>query len=232
MSSRVFIHEQIEIIGDKRARYLDYMCEFAPTARTERGMRLFGIWGALGSTTRWPAAVNLWETSGWDAMAQNFAHETGHSALHDPSLRAWIGEAQDYRSGGFDRLLVAADFMPLLEDLIASPDILAAKVFHHETYSLPLGQADAFLDLVQRQLLPMMTGHGALLAGAFRTAMRGGAEVILIWAIPEWAQWNAIQQTLEGANPWAATSRALITAYEAHALLSGPRSPLRTGAIL
>src|SRR5690606_34298852 len=125
----VYIHETVEIIGDKRAAYLDYMCEFAPVARRERKLVLFGVWGAIGSTTRWPTAINLWEAADWQGLAGNFDHETASRELHDPSLRAWIGKAQEYRRAGYDRLLIAEPDSPSALQAVSRSEITGARLF-------------------------------------------------------------------------------------------------------
>lgn len=233
-SERVFIHELVDVIGPNRHHYIEAMSNFAPTSRMERGLRMFGIWGAIGSTTKWPTALNLWESEDWQGMARNFAHETGHQELHDPSLRAWIADAQKYRSGGFDRVLISADFMPSLEELIADPAVLSAKAFHHEIVKTAPGRVGDYLNHARDLCRPAAETHGGRLVGAFRTAMRRDAEAILIWSLPDWPAWGSFQEMLHapGSPWWGGKGPDLALGYEAFLLCSGPRSPLLTGKIL
>ena len=76
MNSKVYIHELIDIIGANRARYMHHMtANWCPTAREERNMSCFGVWGTVGSTGRWPEVVNLWELEGWDGLPRRLLDE-------------------------------------------------------------------------------------------------------------------------------------------------------------
>ena len=87
---KIYIHEFIDIIGHNRARYMHHMtANWCPTARDERNMLCFGVWGTVGSTGRWPEVVNMWELDGWDGLAANFAHELASPTLQDPALAEW-----------------------------------------------------------------------------------------------------------------------------------------------
>ena len=78
MNGKVYIHEFIDIIAHNRARYMHHMtANWCPTARAERNMLCFGVWGTVGSTGRWPEVVNLWELDGWPGLVGNFERPSG-----------------------------------------------------------------------------------------------------------------------------------------------------------
>lgn len=108
MNEFIYLHELVEIRLQNRANYMDHMASYAPTARTEKGMRCLGIWGTVGSTERWPETVNMWELDGWHGMAANFRYELNHPTLQDPTMAEWWSVAQEYRSGGLDRIMLPA----------------------------------------------------------------------------------------------------------------------------
>jgi len=89
LANRIYLHEYIDIIGASRAAYFDHMTAAWRAAAIERRQRTFGIWGTLGSTGRWPEAVNLWEYDSWEHLADTFAHETGSPGMQDPILAEW-----------------------------------------------------------------------------------------------------------------------------------------------
>src|SRR5207245_3067591 len=121
MNSKVYIHELIDIIGHNRARYMHHMtANWCPTARAERNMLCFGVWGTVGSTGRWPEVVNLWELEGWDGLLANFSHELSSPTLQDPALTEWWARAAELRRGGVDRIVVPEQWSPTIEELTAA----------------------------------------------------------------------------------------------------------------
>ena len=118
MNRKLYIHELIDIIGPNRARYMHHMtANWCPTAREERNMSCFGVWGTVGSTGRWPQVVNLWELEGWDGLVANFAHELASPSLQDPALAKWWAAAAELRRGGLDRVLVPEPWSPAIDEL-------------------------------------------------------------------------------------------------------------------
>ena len=117
-NNKVYIHELIDIIGPNRARYMHHMtANWCPTAREERNMSCFGVWGTVGSTWSWPEVVNLWELDGWDGLVANFVHELASPSLQDPALAKWWAAAAELRRGGLDRVLVPEPWSPTIEEL-------------------------------------------------------------------------------------------------------------------
>src|SRR3954467_14337721 len=120
-NTKLYIHELIDIIGPNRARYMHHMtANWCPTARDERNMLCFGVWGTIGSTGRWPEVVNMWELDGWDGLVRNFEVETAGGRDQDPALAEWWDVASQFRRGGFDRILVPDDGSRSIEELCAA----------------------------------------------------------------------------------------------------------------
>ena len=103
---------------------------WSPTAQEDRHQLCYGVWGVVGSTGRWPQVVNLWEEDGFDGLARSFGHELGHRDLQDPKLAAWWAAAAELRSGGVDRLLVPAPWMPTIEQACSAG--IRGDVYAHE----------------------------------------------------------------------------------------------------
>ncbi len=73
---------------------------------------------------------------------------------------------------------------------------------------------------------------GAELVGAFRTAMVDDDEVILLWALPTWGHWAALEVAHEedrGLRDWIERSRELVRHRHRILLVDAPLAPLRTG---
>ena len=227
-NNKVYIHEFIDIIGHNRARYMHHMtANWSPIAQEERNQLCYGVWGVVGSTGQWPAVVNMWEEDGWEGLASSFGHELGHAHLQDPKLARWWATAAEFRSGGFDRLLVPADWSPTITELCAQGAGGAAYV--HDQVRVPAGKAADFLELARDVGGPFYEAHGWRLVGAWHTALSSDNEVFLLWSIPTWEQWGAAEAALRAGHPWRTRQRDAVEDFHRILLVDAPLSPLRIG---
>ena len=239
MSTKVYIHELIDIIGHNRARYLHHMtANWCPVARDERNQLCLGVWGTVGSTGAWPEVVNLWELDGWDGLVGNFVHEFTHATLQDPSLAEWWSVAASLRRGGVDRIVVPEPWTRPIGELIA--DGVRGEVYAHELVTVPPGAVRPFLDAVHELAVPAYAELGIENVGAYRVAMVNDSEAILIWAFPDWATWSRFEQAwlaLGGATAgdapllagWRERTLALGADWRRSLIADSPLSPLRIG---
>ena len=231
MNDKVYIHEFIEIRGAARAKYMHHMtANWSPIAQQERSQKCFGVWGTVGSTGRWPEVVNLWEEEGWHGLARNFAFETQHAGMQDPSLAAWWATAAQFRRGGFDRVLVPATWSPTSDELVAAG--VRGDFYAHEVVQLDPGEAPGFLSRVRDEALEAHQSHGLALVGAFRTAMGNQSECILIWAIPDHEAWAELElaEDRDGAIArWRARCRETTRGWHRTLLVDAPTSTLALG---
>jgi len=228
----VYIHEYIDIIGHNRARYMHHMtANWCPVAREQRRQLCFGVWGTVGSTGAWPEVVNLWELPGWEALADDFAHELASPAMQDPSLAEWWAQAAEFRRGGVDRILVPEPWSPTVTELTS--DGVRGALYAHELVEVPPGGVRRFLDAVRDQGRPALEGEGLTLVGAHRVAMTSDFEAVLIWAIPSWAAWASVEQAWDGSGGPLGAWRREVAAQGARLrrtlLVDAPLSPLRLG---
>lgn len=230
MNDKVYIHEFIDIIGHNRARYMHHMtANWCPTAREERNMLCFGVWGTVGSTGRWPEVVNMWELDGWDGLVANFSHELSSPSLQDPALAEWWSRATELRRGGFDRILVPEPWTPTIEEHTAAGT--RGAVYAHELVTVPVGTVRAFLDAVAESGTSAMEGLDVRCIGAFRVAMTNDSEAIVLWALPTWETWARYEQAWDGAGlaAWRARLVAMNADVRRTLLVDAPLSPMRTG---
>lgn len=231
MSERVYIHELVNIVGHNRAHYMHHItANWGPIGREERGQRCFGVYGTVGSTGAWPEVINIWEYAGWDALADNFDHELSHPTLQDPALADWWAAAAGFRSGGFDRILVAAPWMRSIDELCAAG--VRGTVYAHEIVRVHAGTASSVLDAVRDIGVDAYGAHGLEPVGAWRTAMCGEAEVLLLWASPDWRTWGrfeAAQRTAPELVAWTRAVEPFVERTDRFLVVDAPLSPLRTG---
>lgn len=229
---RVYIHEFIDVIGHGRARYMHHMtANWGPIGREQRRQLCAGVWGVIGSTGRWPEVVNLWEYGSWEDLAHNFSFEVGSPTLQDPDLAEWWSVAADLRRGGVDRILVAADWSPSIDELCAAGT--KGVAYAHELVGCEAGAAPVLLDRVHAEGLDAYRAEGLELVGAYRRTMADDDECMLLWAYPDWAAWSSFERaSAEGSGPVAEARkgwRDLTTSWERILLVDAELSPLRTG---
>jgi len=229
----VYIHEFIDIIGHHRAEYMYHMtANWGPIGRAERDQLCFGVWGVVGSTGAWPQVVNLWEYRDWDALGHNFEVELTGAGLQDPSLDAWWAKAAGFRSGGVDRILVAAEWSPSVADHAARFDVPPAGYVHELVRCRP-GAATEMLENAREVGVPAHAAAGLTLVGAFRRALADDDECLFIWSFPAWSVWSAFEAAeIAGtgdAAAWRRDRRDIVTAGERILLADAPLSPLRLG---
>jgi hypothetical protein len=228
---RVYIHEFVDITGHNRAKYFQHIsANWSPIGQNERNQRCFGIWGTVGSTGRWPEVINLWEYDGWQHVAENFRIEFSHPTLQDPSLADWWAAAEGFRRGGFDRLLVAADFSPSITELTSHGE--RGELYAHEIVTVPAGGSQAYLDLVAEYGLAAYGDSGAALIGAFRTALVDDREALLLWAFPDWGTWAEFEAASDADGSlatWRKRARKASESTWRFLMVDAPLSPLRTG---
>jgi hypothetical protein len=230
MSSKIYIHELIDIIGHNRARYMQHMtANWCPTALAERNMLCYGVWGTVGSTGQWPQVVNMWELDGWDGLVANFEHELASPSLQDPALAEWWATAAEFRRGGFDRIVVPEPWSPSITELLA--DGVSGAVYAHELVTLPVGGVRGFLDGLVEAGIPAIQSLGARALGAFRVAMTNDTEAVVLWAFPDWSTWGAFEQAWDGAqlSAWRARLVAIGADVRRTLMVDAPLAPLRLG---
>jgi hypothetical protein len=231
VNTKVYIHEIIDIIGPNRASYMHHMtANFSPIGQEERRQLCYGVWAVVGSTTRWPQVVNLWEEDGFQGLASSFRHEFSHPTLQDPKLARWWVEAAKFRSGGLDRLLVPAPWTRTIEELCA--DGVRGETYAHEQIQVRPGRSGELLELVRTRAISIHEAYGWELAGAWETAMVDESECLLLWAIPTWEHWahfEVANRTDPKLAAWRAESRDVATSWCRFLLVDAPLSPFRTG---
>jgi hypothetical protein len=180
MSGRnLYLHEQIDVVGEGAMRYMEHTVGFNADAAADRGLELVGTWYTMGSTGRWPQVVNLWEcVDGWSGW-RRLMEATNLRRTQNPELTEWWQEALKTRSGGFDRLLGAARDCPSLADLRAQE--VTGSVFVHELSEVRPGAALDYLAAVRDCRVPLLAAYGHALVGLYEVLMTD-VEVITIWA--------------------------------------------------
>jgi NIPSNAP len=145
-------------------------------------------------------------------------------------LVEWWAAAEKLRAGGWDRVLVAADYSPSIAELNANG--VNGELYMHEIYDVNPGESRAMLDLIAEVAVPAYQPHGARLVGSFRTALVDDRECIVLWALPDWAAWARFETAID-ADPdlrsWRERARRHVRRTHRCLMVDAPLSPLRTG---
>jgi hypothetical protein len=231
MSTKIYIHELIDIIGPNRSKYMHHMtANWCPIARVERNQLCYGVWGTVGSTGRWPQVVNMWELDGWEGLAANFSHELSHPTLQDPSLAQWWEVAATLRAGGYDRILEPAPWARAIDELVTAG--AGGALYAHEILTVAPGDAGEVLELAGAIGGPAAARLGVALLGAFRVAMADDREVVAIWSFPDWDTWVGYERAWSAKGGMAEWREALIGVgahFRRSLMIDAPLAPLRTG---
>jgi hypothetical protein len=165
----------------------------------------------------------MWEHEGWSGLAASFAFEAVGTGAQDPALVTWWAKAAEFRSGGYDRIVVPAPWTRTINELCA--DGVRGEAYVHELVTVEPGTAADVLEQA-RDASDLHARHGWQLFGAFTAAMGNDDEAILLWAIPTWQQWadgeadRELKQWRRKLNP---------TAWNRVVMVDAPLNPLRTG---
>ena len=232
-NTKIYIHEFVDIILQNRAAYIMHMTEGWEPIGRERNMKCFGVWATVGSSERWPETTNMWELDGIHALARNFEIEFNNPKHQDPTLEVWWSGAQQYRSGGYDRLVRPAPYSPTIEESVAAGT--KGGVYYHEMIRTAPGQAKTYLNMMEQDWIPTANRLGMTLCFAGRSMMVNDSEVICIWAIDDWPSWAAVEKAYESdpaVAQWRLQTQNIALDWRNKLLADGPLNPMRTGVLL
>ncbi len=223
---RVYLHELVDVVGTERARYQHHMtANWCPEGGPLRRQSCFGVFTVVGSTGRWPQVLNLWEYASWDDLGHNFGVELVGSGHRDPMLEEWWAQAASFRSGGLDRVLVAHEISPAIEDW-CSLGGTGAVGYTHEIVNTEVADAARCADAVAAETESLRDRFGMELVGLFRTAMRADDEVIVVRSVPSWASWSRFEAWCADDGPSGPPGTVSL---QRTLLVDAELSPLRIG---
>jgi hypothetical protein len=174
----VYYHETIDVssVREKEVEYLKVLGDVVTNIVNTPGsdMRNYAKWVLIWATGRWPQVVGQWEMSSWDWFAQHF--EVFSLEVDHPE------GFEQFRSGGFDRLLVPAEGTPALDDVV-NHHVRAPYVLQ-ETVTTRVGAASEYLAALQRAGARVADDdRGVRLHGSYTVMLRNDSEVLVQWAI-------------------------------------------------
>ena len=224
---RLYFHEILDPVRQPGAhtRYLETLGRIVRTEGNARGSASNGCmaaWVPLFLTGRWPEILTFWEMQdGWDGFGRHF--DRTPDLFHEP-LERFYGE----RSGGFDRVLVAADYAVSRAQLLAGN--VRAPVVLQQTVALAPGGAGDYLARLGEAAARIEGAGAPRLVGAYETAFRNGTEALVLWAFDDFRSLAALQaapHSVPGWQDWAKAAQSLERSHTGLVLRPADWSPLR-----
>jgi hypothetical protein len=187
VNDHIYLHEIIRTVPGREEPYLASVASVHhdPTRadRSPDANTAFGQFRSVDSSGAWPCGINIWEHD-WAGQTENLVAQF-QDARRDVSMEEWWNRNLHLRRGGYDRLLLPADYSPTRAEVRERG--ITGEIFVHEILWLPFGEPARYLDRLAAELLPALDDHGLDLVGAFRVAMRPRQVVTLIGA-SEWSR--------------------------------------------
>jgi hypothetical protein len=176
----VYYHETIvpSSVREKEVEYLETMGDIVTNRVNQSGsaMRSVANWVTIWATGRWPEIIGLWEMADWSWFVEHFSD-------FDLLVDHPAGFEQ-YRSGGFDRLLVPFDGTPTLDEI--SSERIRAPFILQETVQLAPGQATEYLEKLFNACAELRDRDSSIrLHGAYTVLLRDRSEVLVQWALKD-----------------------------------------------
>jgi len=203
----VYYHETIDPVRqpDKQFEYLDQMEKvIARTNAAGSPMRNIANWVTVWATGQWPEIVGLWEMASWEWFAEHFNANR--------LFREIPQEFYEYRTGGFDRVLIPASYCPTLDDVVAKR--LHAPVVLQEIVQVAAGKSDDYLRALGDSGRAIGDkDRGIRLFGAYLVALRNRTEVLNLWAFDDFNAYIRTEQE-PSADPELAAWREKAGTYE------------------
>lgn len=225
----VYYHETIDAtpVREKEVEYLRTLGEVVAGIVNTPGseMRCLANWVVVWATGRWPQLVGQWEMASWDWFARHFAAyrlEVDHPEGYE-----------QYRSGGFDRLLVPYGETPGLDEIVAG-GLRAPFVLQETVQVAPGGAADYLAGVAETGETLALAGsaerRAIRLHGCYTVMLRNDSEVLVQWAVDDLHAFAATLETPEAVPELAAWRRRAAKLERSHVgVLLKPTdwSPLR-----
>ena len=225
MNPNIYLHEIVRTVPGREEPYLASVLSLHhEPIRRHRGRPAFAQFRSLPTSGAWPCGINIWENT-WAGQTEDLVSQF-QDAERDVAMEEWWNRNLHLRRGGYDRLLIPADYSPTLAELEARG--VRGEVFLQEILWLPFGEPRRYLDAFEERLMPALERLGLDLVGAFRVAMRPRQVVTLLGA----REWGGLAALLDESTrdsklrQWQTYRASVVQGSEELFLLPARHGPL------
>jgi hypothetical protein len=139
-------------------------------------MRNVANWVTVWATGQWPEVVGLWEMADWKWFADHFNANRLYREIPQ--------EFYEYRTGGFDRVLIPATYCPTLDEIVEQG--VRAPVVMQEIVHIVPGKSDDYVGALGDAGRSINDrGRGVRLFGSYLVALRNRTEFLNLWAFDD-----------------------------------------------
>ncbi len=231
MNRALYLHEVVDIVGQGQYDYMDHVAH-EPVQRMPEMFTLQGTFFVCApGGGRWPQVVNIWDVGddGWEGWARNV--DRLNLKRRQAFYGDWWDAAEQWRSGGFDRLCGGISGSPTTAEIVAAGT--RGTLFVHELLTVHPGSALDFLTAVVDERVPFIRDHGHEPTGLYEV-LGNQHEVVMIWATDIASQTRLRQNrdtthglSDEGANDeriaaWERRSAEFVTGGDTHLMTPKP----------
>jgi len=193
MKQRIYLHEVIYTVPGREEPYMASVTSLhydpARMAAAEKAghgkneYTAFMQFRTAQTAGDFPRVINIWEMN-WKVLSRALETQFQDKG-RDTGMEEWWNRNLHLRRGGYDRVLIPADYSP--DGPTLSQRGNRREVFMHEVVWLPFGEPERYLAEMEQKLLPATTQFGIELIGAYRVAMRP-RQVLTVFAAPDWSK--------------------------------------------
>jgi hypothetical protein len=240
LETRIYIHETVQIGIKHRKDYLDHFCQvWAPRSRELYGMLCFGVWATNGSTGNWPEAIVMWELADRAAYTAMMSGEFQYLASRAAPMKGhyeefWAPAPKGVvETIGYDRLLAAMPGTPPLAEAIEQGR--RGCCYYQQVIQVSPGGIEPYLEHYDHAWRPIAEEHGLVHIGSYRATLGNDSEGVVLWALPTWNHWVAIDDDLrrdERARSFHTNTAPMAPAWRGTLLVGAQNNPLDIGRIL
>ncbi len=119
--------------------------------------------------------------------------------MHERDGLSWHRVGFKYRDEWFDSLLEGLPFSPTATDVRERQqqgDFKGNELYYRLIYNVLPGRTDDFLEVFEKELVPLEEKRGMKLAGCYRWfgACGESGQITSLWSLKNWAHWGQIRE--------------------------------------
>jgi hypothetical protein len=180
----IYQHETVDVVPGMLREYFEGLRQLYLPIGEERGLHLVGFFQTSGNSGRWPEAVALWEVDDWETHVWQRKTAGRHAGLHQ-----YMKDALQWRTGGFDRILVPVSFSPRPPRRPQTRS--SGAIFLQQTFLAHPGEVGEFLKNVEQHVVPQAAAAELMLEAFWRSTFRP-LEYLALWSMADWDAYGRV----------------------------------------
>lgn len=186
----IYHHEIVEMVPGMLDEYTD-VCELFLMPLYKRYGKPVGF---FNNACRHRENILIWELGEEPISIDNMG-----GLVTDRDGQAYHRLAIKYRHDWYDSFLESVSFSPTVDQILKRQrkgDFTNNTLYYWESTKVLPGKMEAYLDSLEKELMPMEEKRGMKLAGCYRWfgACGKSSELISLWSVKNWEHWGQMRQ--------------------------------------